>query len=354
MGKTFAILLLLLNGSLSADECPAILEKPIKTKKYGELRTKTIKAWDKLMTWALLPKNGPYILVDPPIQSIFKRTGESLPDFVKNYGYFSFYHPILGIVTDSAKDIDVVQCLLKAIQQDITDPVQLQFTSDEILAKVVAYRTFKKGMKITLPHSEEAMVTYVVDFVIDMWRGMPAYGLIPENSADAVPILLFRGTDLDLATEKSWASVLSDLDTAGPGHRTFMRARGEIHDWLVKVGNARIVGFSLGGVLTLYTLIYEHEWINKNVPSTAFNPPGVSNEVLDIWEKIPQEDRPPHIIYVNEGDFVSQIGLFLGNVYAISLKEPMEVIAAHVTLISGEPLYKISKVNVPLENQARK
>ncbi len=354
MGKSFKISLLLSTGLLIADECPAILEQPIATKKFGELRTKTIRGWDKLITWALLPKNRPYILVEPLDQTVYKREGESLPDFVKNYGYFSIYHPILGIVTDSEKDITVVQCLFKSIQSEMDDPLQLQFASDEILGKVAAYRTFSKGMKIAIPISKETMVTYVVDLVIDMWRGMPAYGLIPENNTEAPPILLFRGTDLDLVTEKSWASVLSDLDIAGPGHKTFMRARNEIHEWLLKVQDARIVGYSLGAVLTLYTLIYEHELINKKVASIAFNPPGVSQEMLDLWEKIPAEKKPPQVTYVNQGDFVSQIGLFLGNVHEISLEEPMEVIAAHVTLISGEPLYRISTVNVALENQARK
>jgi hypothetical protein len=348
-----ALLLLCAELPATPDQCPAILEEPIKKKQFGQLRAKSIKSWDKLITWAFLPKYRPYVLVDPPVEITYKGGEKQVNDFVTNYGYFSIYHPILGIVTDSKKDIEVTQCLLYSIQAEIDNPEQLKFASDEILVKVMAYRTLKKGMKISVPISKEEMVTYVVDEVFDLWRGMPAYGLVPEKGT---PILLFRGTDLDLASEKSWASVMSDLDVSGPGLKTFQRAQKEIHDWLVKMQHnpARVVGYSLGGVLTLYTLIYEHEFINQQIPSVAFNPPGVSEQVLEQWEKIPKGKRPPHVIYVNQGDFVSQIGLFLGNVQEISLEQSMDVIQAHVTLISGAPIYKISEVNVPLENQARK
>lgn len=355
-GKSLGLLLLLCNGLLATDQCPAILQDPIEAKQFGELRVKTIKGWDKLLTWAFLPKNKPYALKEPLIQTVYKRAGEELADFVKNYGYFSIYHPIVGIVTDSEKDIEVTECLLGSIQK--TETAQLKFMTDEILGKVLAYRTLKKGLKIAVPISKDTVATYVVDEIINLWRGMPAYGLIPENKEQAPPILLFRGTDLDLRSEKGWASVLSDLDISGPGLKTFLRAQNEIHDWLAKVQQsiapARIVGFSLGGVFVLYTLIYEHELINKKSSSTAFNPPGVSAQVLDMWEKIPNEKRPPQITYVNQGDFVSKIGFFLGNVHEVSLEEPMEVIQAHVTLISGAPLYKITAVDVALENKDRK
>lgn len=359
MVRGLPLSLLLSTSLLIADDCPAILDKPIQTKKFGEVRSKTIKGWDKLLTWAFLPANRPYILVRPFVEEIYRRSGESLPNFVRNYGFFSVHHPILGIVTDAEKDVAVVQCLLNSVQEEIADPGQLRFARDEILSKVLAYRTLKKGMQISIPISKEQTVVYTVDKVIDMWRGMPAYGLVPEKTdVAAPPLLLFRGTDLNLGTERSWASVLSDLDVAGPGQNTFFRARQEIHDWLAKmkqsIGAARIVGYSLGGVFTLYTLVYEADLVNKTVDSIAFNPPGVSDEVLALWDKMAPENRPPHVTYVNQGDFVSQIGLFLGNVHEISLNEPMEVIAAHVTLISGEPLYKIATVDVSLENEARK
>lgn len=341
-----------------AVHCPSILKESEDASKLGEVRAKAIKGWDKLLTWAFLPKNRPYTLQEPLSQVVYTTHSETLTDFIRNYGYFSIYHPLVGIVTESDQDVEITQCLLQTVQNEIADPDQLQFTIDEILGKVLAYRTLKKGMKISIPISKDLIQTYVVDITIDLWRGMPAYGLIPETGGKAPPLLLFRGTDLDLSSEKGWASVLSDLDTTGPGHKTFLRAQNEIHDWLVKanqtMGPARVVGFSLGGVFVLYTLIYEYELVNKQIPSTALNPPGLTLELLDKWKKIPEEKKPPQRTYVNQGDYVSQIGFFFGNVQEVSVEKPMDVIEAHVTLVSALPLYKITAVDVAGENDSRK
>lgn len=210
-------------------------------------------------------------------------------------------------------------------------------------------------MKVSIAVSRAMSHTFIVDEVIDLWRGMPAFGLVPERKNGMAPILLFRGTDLDLTSEKGWASVLSDLDTTGPGHVTFLRARHQIHNWLKKVQQehepARVMGFSLGGVFVLYTMIYEGDLLNQTVESVAFNPPGVSEEVLKKWEALPQ--KTPHITYVNQGDFVSKIGFFLSDVWELSLTSPMGVIQAHVTLISAQPQFSLSKVDVTEENKKR-
>lgn len=310
-----------------------------------------------MLTWTLSPKNHLCKLRSPLVQKEFKSKSESLFNFAKNYGYFSVHHPIVGIVTSPEKDIEVTQCLLTAIQSEIGNAEQLSFASDEILSKVMAYRTLAKGQRIKVPVSKSEMVTYVVDEVIDLWLGMPAFGLVPENSKQP-PILLFRGTDLDLVSEKGWASILSDLDTTGTGHKTFLRAKDEIHAWLTKMnqsyGPSRVVGFSLGGAFVFYTLIYESELVNKELPSVAFNPPGISEQVLEKWEALPLAQKTPLNTYINQCDLVSQIGFFLGNVKEVTLDEPMEVIEAHVLLICAEPMYKLSDVDLLRENQRRK
>ena len=212
-------------------------------------------------------------------------------------------------------------------------------------------RSLKKGTKVWVSENE----IYTVDIVIDLWHGMPAFGLIPEKNG--TPILLYRGTDLNLTSEKGWASILSDLDTTGPGYKTYLRARTEIRNWLEKVKKqqkpARVMGFSLGGVFVCYSLIYEYDLLSKEAPSVAFNPPGISEEIYEKWESIPKAQRTPHFLYVNQGDFVSQIGLLLSNVWELSLDHPMGVIESHVTLICTQPLYKMTAVDVPKENQSR-
>lgn len=337
----------LLGFSSLVGSCPELLEKPEDVKPFGELRVKTITGWDQLLTWALSPQLKEHTPKWPYTQLSFRNSSSDLKTFVKNYGYFSYFHPIVGIVTDKQRDIEVVNCLLEGIHNQIPRREQLKFATEEILTKVVAYRELKKGMKITLSDSKEKFQTYVVDEVIGLWGGMPAFGLVPMRRNGIAPILLFRGTDLDLTTEKGWASVLSDLDVNGPGLRTFLRGRTKIHNWLKRVkkeyGPAKAVGFSLGGAFVLYTMIYEGGLLNANLASIAFNPPGVSKEVLEKWEG--QEFKPPHAIYINEGDFVSQIGYFPSNVWLISVGKPMGVIEAHVSLISAKPNFTLTAVD---------
>ncbi len=340
-----------------ADQCPTILREPDESKALAEMRVKAIKGWDKLFTWALSPKNHPYQLEKPLVQKMYQVKEEDLRNFDLNYGYFSIYHPIVGIVTDSERDIQVTQCLLNSIEDEITDKEQRRFSIDEALTKVMAYRPLKKGMKLSIATSSEKAQTYLVDEVIDLWRGMPAFGLVPEEAGEEPPILLFRGTDLNLTSEKGWASVLSDLDIAGPGYTTFLRGQRAIHDWLEKMHGAgtpaRAIGFSLGGVFVYYTAIYEHDLLSKKGVSTAFNPPGVSQQMLERWKEIPAEKKPPQVSYVNQGDFVSQVGFLLSDIWEITLAQPMGVIEAHVTFITTQPLYKMSYVNTELENKGR-
>lgn len=334
----------------AADDCPALLRDPDEDVRLGEMRVKAIRGWDKLLTWALTPKNTKYVLASPPTARSFSLTNQEIDSFVYNYGYFSIYRPIVGIVTDDKRDVKVTSCLLSAVSHDSEQPLGRQFAQDEILAKVLAYRTLEKGMKIDLGD-----VIYKVDEVIDMWRGMPAFGLV-SNTPHYPPILLYRGTDLNVVTEKGWASILSDLDVNGPGHSTYLGARHKIRNWLNKMQKTppRLIGYSLGGVFVLYTLIHDHDLVSKRYLSIAFNPPGVSEEMLEKWEAISEEIRPEHITYVNEGDFVSQIGLFLSDVWEISTPKPMGVIESHVSLITAKPEFTLTKVDVEGENAQRR
>lgn len=333
---------LALHPLFGSKDCPTMLRTPEETRVFGEMRVRAIRGWDKLLTWALAPKNLRYDLAKPPLMREFASSDEEFKAFVTNYGYFSIHHPIVGIVTQESRDIQVTSCLLQGLASAIEDPLQLQFSRDEILAKVMAYRPLQKGMQIDL-----GSVVYVVDVVIDLWKGMPAFGLVPKNEGEP-PILLFRGTDLNLASERGWASVFSDLDTQGPGYSTFLRARRKIHSWLKKVEKtpARLVGFSLGGVFVLYTLIHEYPLISKQHLSTAFNPPGVPMEALEKWRQIPEKQRPLYHLYVNRGDYVSQIGYLLPDTWEAFLPKPMGVIESHVTLISAKPRFTLAKLAV--------
>ncbi len=318
------------------EECPAILGEPPEKKKLAEMRVKLIRGWDKLLSLTFSSKAHSYPLADPLEQMRFKVKSPQLLGFESHFGYFSPYHPIAGIVTDQTHDMEVAQCLLDEVHRQFTDPMQIFFSSNEILAKVIAYRNLQEKSEIRI-----GKITYIVEEVIDLWKGMPAFALSSKEEGQEVPILLFRGTDLTLSQEKGWASILSGLDMSGPGFHTFQKARPKIEQWLqekAKKGTpARLVGFSLGGVLSLLSLIEMPELINHKIPSMVFNPPGVSNELIKQWQELPEEKKPPHLIFLNKGDLVSQIGNFFSNGYEISLDVPMKAIEAHTTIMGLQP-----------------
>lgn len=333
----------------AADDCPALLND-VEARKLGEVRLKALRGWDKLLTWALTPKNRPFFLKTPLIQHNFKMDSSPILDFDLRFSYFSIYRPLVGIVTKDEIDVKVVSCLLQTIHEEIPPGLQRRFSTEEVLAKVLAYRQLKRGMEISFDWEGE-LVTYTVDEVLDLWRSMPAFGLIPKKKS-LPAILLFRGTDLSFTTEKGWASILSDLDVSGPGLSTFKKARPTIEAWLKKVQingtPARLIGYSLGGALSLYTLAYMPELLSS-VPSSIFGPPGLPKDIYDHLPKFPS----PHL-YLDRGDVVSQIGYFIGEAWEVSLPREMQVIEAHVNLMSAQPQFSLSVVDLEKENALRR
>lgn len=352
--KKFALskmVFLLFFSSLNAEDCSASLLEQKNTSTLGELRSKTLKNWDRMLTWAFSKKNSDYILSTPLQTETFSVDIKEILNFDAVHGYFSPDDPIVGKSTNNKEAISITECLLKVIAAKIQTEEQRQFSLNEVLCKVMAYRSLEKGMEIAIPE------LYLIDEIIDLWHGMPAYGLIPKNNKNAIPILLFRGTDLAFSTERGWASILSDLDVSGPGFSTFMDAKPKIHEWLKKVAAlgtpARLMGVSLGGVFASYAYLFEYELLSK-VPSIAFNPPGVSKEVFIRWASLPKNMVPPLHVYVTKGDLVSKIGYLIGEVKEMKLKHPLRVIESHVTLIAAQREYMFSQVDLPEENNSRK
>lgn len=318
--------------SSSSSDCPAILEETREARTRGEIRVKAIRGWDKLLTWSFAAKIHPYPLASPLQSEDFRLKSPVLNAFAERFGYFSTLRPIVGVVTTDPEDLKIALCTLMQIEEEIPLGDQQRFTRDEFLAKVIAYRTLKEGDSLQI-----GKISYLVDRVIDLWRGMPAFGLKPLNAPAEPPILLFRGTDLTLTKERGWASILSDLDTSGPGFRTFKKARPQIEEWLqnqVSEGRpARLIGFSLGGAFVLYSLVEMPDLISQEFPSAVFNSPGISPAVYARWQKLEEDRRPPHFLYLNQGDLVSQIGTFFSPGFEVSQEQPMQVIEAHVTLM---------------------
>jgi hypothetical protein len=272
----------------------------------------------------------------PPKEHFFS----SIPDiqeFEKKYGYFSD-HPLVGKVSSAKEDVDLVNELFSAIHPKFHSKEQRLFIAGELITKVLAYRDLKKGMQLFIPLDEKSQIFYV-DKVFDLWNGMPAYGLTPEKKS-MPPILLFRGTDLTFSSKRGLSSILSDLDLYGPGYSTFFRARPVLQKWLKQKAahgkKARIMGFSLGGVLSSYVVLYEKDKINLDVPSMAFHTPGVHKKIFMEWNQIKETKQPPFLVFVHPNDVVSMVGTLLGSIFTLSSDPHLTTLSAHVSLLSAQ------------------
>ncbi len=326
----------------SLDQCPPDIAEFAPNWKLA-IRTKALKNFDRFLNMS-----APHGVKKYPTltsKETVENTNEELISFAQEFGYFSSIRPIVAKVTKSHEDVDIVCCVLK----DTDSP----FARDEILSKVLAYRELKRGDVIMIP-VKGTLETFEVDEVFNLWRGMPAYGLVPDESGVS-SILLFRGTDFSVISRRGWASMMSDLDITGPGLSTFKKAQDEIHEWLEKVDEegktARVLGYSLGGALAAYTFIYENQLIAAD--SVAFCPPGISEKVIEDFELLSDERKQDFRIFVDEGDLVSKVGLLFGDVNVLSVNRPLRPVAAHTALMSGEPSYSVAPVDVEEENHSR-
>lgn len=245
-----------------------------------------------------------------------------LAAFVLKHGFFANEHPLVGCVTSSQHHIDATAELLARLPHLISDPELLQMAYGEILSKILAYRELKVGMKIDV---------FTVDHVFDLGSAMPAFGLIANDHRS--PVLLFRGTDLNIRHERSRASLKSDLDFKGPGYTTYHKSRSALRAWL-KGKEACAVGCSLGGALATYTALFDGDLLSPVNPSLAYNPPGVFKKNLRLWNAL--HPKPPLITYTLRGDLISKIGYLLGDVKEFSIPRKIGPITAHSMLMFTE------------------
>jgi hypothetical protein len=308
-------------------------------------RAKSLEGLDNALEFFFSEQTPSYSF----LQKSFHNTTPEIIDFDAAYGYFSVCHPIVSRFTEKKEDLIPVINLLERIYHSIEDMEQLELMTAEVITKALAYRNLALGMEIPIPHftsqKEKKRTIYRVDRLFDLWHGMPAFGLIPINDGQGSPILLFRGTDFSLDTLRGWASILSDLDPKGPGYSVFQRAMPSIHDWLSKVNEegrkARVMGFSLGGILAAYTVLYEGEHLSQSLQerSFAFNPPGLSDQIFE-------ERRKPFnlVTIVTQEDMVSRTGNLFGKISVLSLDHPLKPLKAHVTLISTFPSFYLTRI----------
>lgn len=319
----------------------------------GEARQKAIVQWEEAMNWVVPFSSRTFSLVVGSRPKIFQEASVTLEQFVALHGYFSCHKPLVGLVTEDLLDVDPLQQVFTALFQE-KNPNWIKLATEELLTKALAYRNLQKGMKITFPaivNREMELVTYTVDEVLDLWQGMPAFALLPEKKG-AHPILLFRGTDFSFVSKSSWASILSDFDLSGAGLTTFRLSQQKIKTWLEKAAEggkkAKVMGFSLGGILAVYTTVFLPEWIDH---CSAFNAPGVSKAVHKAWKELPTP--PPIFLYATQGDLISRFGKMVGSAFEISDKAPMGPIEAHTKIMMAKSPVLFYRIDLEKENLSR-
>jgi hypothetical protein len=342
--------------------CREDKKKDFDTAFYKEkMRFALLNRFDQFLDFATNPNLKNNALIIPLKETKFTVNNLALINFAKEHGYFSVNKPIVAHVSIDANDLECVICVLDTliVNQDFEKNKNfLGIASAELLAKALAYRDLKQDQYIPIPIVKDKVFVlekFCVDHIFNLWNGMPAFGLIPENQ-NIPSIILFRGTDFSLTSKRGWASLLSDIDEKGPGFTVFSKARSEIHQWLDKVAKqnkkAISVGFSLGGLLAAYTFFYEKDLLSE-WGSVAFNPPGISQYIAEEWNKLSRIELERFTTYINRGDIICKMGYLFGTTYEIYTDHLMKPLFAHTVLISGQQNFILAEVNVERENSQR-
>ncbi len=347
--------------SISADcssLCPPHLPENEQTWS-GALRLKALKNLDQILYLGTSEKTRTYPLAQPLQEKWIEVDIPEVREFVEKYGYFSLNRPIVSKVTSDPEDLELTCCLLKTLYEKGVKGDYLQIAVAEILTKILAYRDLKIGQKISIPIESQGTVafeSFLVDAVFDIWHGMPAFGLIPEKQSLA-SILLFRGTDFSFDSQRGWASLISDLDIAGPGLHAFHKAQDALSTWLKKtkkMGKAsQVMGCSLGGALAAYTFIYENASLAEK-GSIAVCPPGVSQKVIEDWQLLQGNRRLGLTSYVYTGDIVSKVGTLFGTGYCLTSLHRLKPLTAHTFLMCSQPRFSKALLDVEFSENSTK
>lgn len=315
------------------------------TLKKKVLRAKALHNLDQLLNWSINERLKVFPFSHPLEAEEIREDTSAVSQFAKEYGYFSAESPLIANVTEEEKDFELICTLLRSLEKNFSQKY-LEFAVPEILTKGLAYRELKLGQVIPIPHVRGSE-NYTVEEVFDIWHGMPAFTLKPKKDIFS-PILLFRGTDFSFTSQRGWASMMSDLDMAGPGLSTFHNAQENIHAWLVKTSNHGqkpiVMGYSLGGALAAYTYIYENAYLAEK-GSVCICSPGVASKVIEDWNQLPKNRQTGLIHFVNAGDVVSKVGTLFGPTLCLSTLDPLKPLTAHTMLMCAESLILKTKVD---------
>lgn len=280
-----------------------------------------LKAFDSFFSFVS------FLFRNHPSQTIVPLNNLEIDAFIRENDFFSETRPIIGRVTDTIEDFQICCHFLERLPSLIPNVSRCTLASLEILTKGIAYRNLSKGMEIPLFENGQ-MNHYIVDHVFILWGGIPSFGLIPKNTG--IPILLFRGTDVSFTSMQAWTSIVCDFDVRGPGFAIYQYAREDLKKWL-DGKKARAMGYSLGGTLVAYTVIFDGHLLDTQTPSVSFNAPGLFPHVKKIWHT--NTYHPPLNSYIVTGDPVSKVGSLVGSIQEFSFPMRKKPIELHTSLL---------------------
>ena len=322
---------------------------------------RTFRYWEIFLSFVFKYSSRCYKLKKEEKVQILQHACRDLHRFGNSYRAHNASKGIICQVTSKKEDIQKTVQILSLLSESIQNPLLADLMTAEILAKVLAYRDLSIGESIPIPTLEanEKIVktSYIVDKIFFLWNKVRAFGLVSLQKGKA-PILLFRGTDFSLTSEGGRASIISDLDPKGPGRTLFESAEKNLYRWLKAIslekGKVRAIGHSLGGVIVSYTLLsIPHFLSNKPYEcSYAFNSPGVSKDLVKKWQRLPDCEKPNYKSIVYRGDVISKFGQLFGNVFEVSLNQPLSPIRAHEFLFFTQPICYLFEIDVNKENQS--
>ena len=249
--------------------------------------------------------------------------------------------------------------LIHVLKQEDPD-IRLAMTG-QVLAKILSSRRLVEGMEVEIPtvnaNGDPVLTSYIVNKRFDLWKGVPAYGLV-DKTGEASPIILFRSTSFSPSGESSLASLTSNFHPKGPAWNIFATSRSQLKEWLLEHNHegenpARLLGYSQGGAIVQYLAAYEPDLISKSSysPSMTFDAPGISKEVVDTFNHLPV--KPNLKVFINKGDIVPKLGFkIFGDVYEIDTFKNLSITESHSNLSLLEPSWAIYKVDNAKENKS--
>lgn len=351
--KAFLLTLVLLNPVFGQEEEIAVfMPAPASGSSAScETKAKILEMFNQFSLWMGNILNLQY-KTDTFLQKI-ESAPAVLKEFEKNHGFFSPIQPLTGNTTIFKEDLKLASDYLVKLDKLSNDPALRRFYINEFISKVIAYRSLQKNDKLIIPSYDKPGVFYhyTVTTIFNLGLQMPAFGLEAEEK-EANSMILFRGTDLHLTKAAALASVVADLDVFGPGYTAFFLVKNDVERFLLKTSemDKKVIslGYSLGGILSMYTQLFFHQFIDiKN--SAAFNPPGFQKKLLKVAE---ETNALAHFsVFVNQNDAVSKWGFLAGSVEVLSPNTSLKPLEAHTFLMGAQDQLSFYKCDLSIENK---